>query len=50
MLAAMERLDWFEFTLSSRFVTKHFGTTSVRLTSEFFQDAYPAIRERFGRD
>ena len=50
MLAAMERLSWFDYLVSSEFIRKHFGTSSIKINAEFFQDAYPAIRERFGRD
>lgn len=50
LLAAMERQDWFTYLLTSDFVRKHFGTSAVAMTAQFFQDAYPAIRERFGKD
>ena len=49
MLAAMERQDWFNLNLNSQILRDYFGTGSIRLNAEFFQDAYPAIRERYGR-
>lgn len=49
-MQSLERLGWFDFTVNSKFIRRHFGTSSIRLTAEFFQEAYPAIRERFGRD
>ena len=36
MLASMERLDWFEYFITSDFLAKHFGTSAIRLNAEFF--------------
>ena len=50
MMAAMERLDWFDYMITSDFLRAHFGSAGVKINAQFFQDAYPAIRERFGGD
>lgn len=49
MLAAMERQQFFKLDLSSEHLRTFFGTGSVKINAELLEEAYPAIRERYGR-
>ena len=43
MMAAMERLDWFHYTVSTEYMIKHFGTQAIKINAAMFKDIYPSI-------
>jgi len=50
LLEAMERQDWFKYTIDSKFMIEHFGTHLVKINAGLFSRAYPMLAEKYGAD
>ena len=49
-MAAMERLNWFYYTISSDYLIKHFGSHELKINAALFQNIYPSIANQYGAD
>ena len=49
-MAAMERLNWFYYTISSDYLIKNFGSHELKINAALFQNIYPSIANQYGAD
>lgn len=49
-LEAMERQNWFHYTLSSKYMIAHFGSHTFKINARLLMGAYPVIAELYGAD
>ena len=50
LLQAMERQEWFSFTISTDTMHRYFGTRRININADFLESTIPLIREKYGGD